>query len=69
MTRGDRVGRGVVLLGLAITGAAGSTEVINVDSRTGPAVFYRLRDQASGSYRDNLVVSATRVPDGKGVAR
>ena len=26
-------------------------------------------DRASGSYRDNLVVSATRVPDGKGVAR
>jgi sortase (surface protein transpeptidase) len=97
----------------------------HVDSRTGPAVFYRLRDlrpgdeihvvradhrvvrfevdalasypkqalpteavygattapvlrlitcagsfdRASGSYRDNLVVSATRVPDGKGVAR
>jgi sortase (surface protein transpeptidase) len=97
----------------------------HVDSRAGPAVFYRLRDlrpgdqirvvradrrvvrfevdalasypkqalpteavygattapvlrlitcagsfdRASGSYRDNLVVSATRVPDGKGVAR
>jgi sortase (surface protein transpeptidase) len=97
----------------------------HVNSRTGPAVFYRLRDlrpgdqirvvradhrvvrfevdalashpkqalpteavygattapvlrlitcagsfdRASGSYRDNLVVSATRVPDGKGVAR
>ena len=25
--------------------------------------------RASGSYRDNLVVSATRVPDGKGVTR
>ena len=97
----------------------------HVDSRTGPAVFYRLRDlrpgdqirvvradrrvvrfkvdslasyskqalpseavygattapalrlitcagsfdRASRSYRDNLVVSATRVPDGEGVAR
>jgi sortase (surface protein transpeptidase) len=97
----------------------------HVDSRTGPAVFYRLRDlrpgdqirvvradhrvvrfevdsrasypkqvlateavygattapvlrliacagsfdRASGSYRNNLVVSATRVPDGKEVAR
>jgi LPXTG-site transpeptidase (sortase) family protein len=97
----------------------------HVDSRTGPAVFYRLRDlrpgdqvrvvradrrvvrfevdsvasypkqalpseavygattapalrlitcagnfdRASGSYRENLVVSATRVPDGEGVAR
>ena len=137
MTRGDRVRRGVVVLGLASTGPTRSTEVINlpvgswrrlppsppmwveipsigvssplvrlglnrdrsmevpgdfqvagwfsggpqpgqlgpaviaghVDSRTGPAVFYRLRDQASGSYRDNLVVSATRVPDGKGMAR
>jgi hypothetical protein len=26
-------------------------------------------DRASRSYRDNLVVSATRVPDGEGVAR
>jgi sortase (surface protein transpeptidase) len=97
----------------------------HVDSRTGPAVFYRLRDlrpgneirvvradhrvvrfkvdsvasypkrslptdavygatttpalrlitcagtfdQSSRSYRDNLVVSATRVPDGAGAAR
>ena len=97
----------------------------HVDSRTGPAVFYRLRelrpgdqirvvradrrvvrfkvdslasypkqslpseavygattaptlrlitcagtfDRSSRSYRDNLVVSATRVPDGEGVAR
>jgi sortase (surface protein transpeptidase) len=97
----------------------------HVDSRTGPAVFYRLRDlrpgdqirvvradrrvvrfevdslasypkrslpseavygattapvlrlitcagtfdRSSRSYRDNLVVSATRVPDGPGVAR
>jgi Sortase domain len=114
-------------------GPARSTEVINfpsmevpgdfqvaghVDSRTGPAVFYRLRDlrpgeeihvvradhrvvrlevdalasypkqalpteavygattapvlrliTCAGSFRDNLAVSATRVPDGKGVAR
>jgi hypothetical protein len=26
-------------------------------------------DRASRSYRDNLVVAATRVPDGEGVAR
>jgi hypothetical protein len=26
-------------------------------------------DRSSSSYRDNLVVSATRVPDGEGVAR
>jgi hypothetical protein len=58
MTRGDRF-RGVIVPGLVVAGTAGCA-----GGRPAPAPVARSAPPAIGVFTENLVVSATRVPDG-----